>query len=1014
MDIFTRSKLFGATAAIVALAMPAQSRAADFSIPSQSLTTALEQLARQGKTQILSAPTLVAGKKSRAVRGNLTIESALQRLLGGTGLSYKVSGSGFIIVAAQAAATAPVMAAQTEETVPPPSSESSVAELALDIVVTGSRVARSGYDAPTPTTVLGAATFEQRAAVTIADVLNDVPAFTPTTSTGTAGARPFAPGANYANLRSLGPTRTLVLVDGRRFAPTVPSFSTVGANQVDLNLIPPILLQRAEVVTGGASAQWGSDAVAGVVNLIINTKFSGVKGEAEKGISNRGDNSETRFAALVGHGFAADRGHVVLAGEYYRNEGVGDIFTRDWGQKEVQLVANGASATNGLPRSVISTGTRLATMTTGGLITSGPLRGTMFGPGGTTSTFNYGTLAGNLLMIGGGVPGEGLATGLMLVPKLERYGGFGHVDFDVSDRLSLFAEASYGVNKSQSFGIQPRDTGTITIQTTNPLLPAAVRTRAQNAGVTSFSFGRISDDIGHIDVRVRNENFRAAMGVKGELGSGWNWDAYYQFGQNDYRQDLLGQRINANFTLAVDAVTNSAGQVVCRSTLTNPTNGCVPINLFGQGAPSQAAIDYVTGDGLTDTRYRQHVAAANMRGEPFSSWAGPVSVAFGVEHRRERQNTTADAISMIDGFNQQNPKALRGSFHVTEGYLEAVMPLASGESWAKQLDLNGAIRYADYSTVGGVVTWKGGLSWSVNEWLQLRATRSRDIRAPNIFELNAAPSPSPSNVIDPRTNTQVAIRQFLSGNPNLREETANTLSLGIGIKPMRGFELSVDYYKITLEDAILSLQGTATINICQSTNDPFFCNNIIRNAAGTITRVDAPYINLGSLTTEGIDVEASYRFPVLAGEMSLRGIGTYTLHALSNNGFGNIDRVGEVGTNNNTVNPTPRFRGSFTANYQTGPVATTVQFNYIAKGKYDAAFVEGADIDENDVPARLYTNLNMTYTVADGRFQFYGAVANLFDVAPPNVPSTTFFFPTNPAFYDTIGRNFRVGVRVKL
>lgn len=1014
MRYFDRHALLAGVAIVACMASPALAQASSISIPGQPLVNALEQLAHHGQTQILSTPALVAGKRSHAVQGGQSIESALREMLIGTGLSYRVSGAGFIIIAAQAApaSAAPARAtAATSTSTLAAAPEGGQPEVTVaDIVVTGSRVVRSGYDAPTPTTIMGAAAMEQRGSVTIADALNDVPAFTPTTSTGTAGARPFAPGANYANLRSLGPTRTLVLVDGHRFAPTVPSFSTVGANQVDLNLIPPIMLERAEVVTGGASAQWGSDAVAGVVNLILNNKFKGFKADLEKGVSQQGDNAETRIAAMLGKGFAAGRGHVVIAGEYYHNSGVGDIYTRPWGANDAQIVSN----PSGLPKTIITDGARLSTMTTGGLITSGPLKGTMFGPGGTTSQFNYGTSAGSLLMIGGGVPGESLAAGLMLVPRLERYSTFGHMDFEVNDGLSLFAEGSYGVNKSQSFGIQPRDTGTITIQTSNPFLPASVLARATTAGITSFSLGRISDDIGHIDARVKNENLRMAIGAKGKFGDGWSWDTYYQLGVNDYRQDLLGQRINANFTLAVDAVRNAAGNIVCRSTLTNPTNGCVPINLFGQGSPSQSAIAYVTGNSLTTTHYRQQVAAANLRGEPFSTWAGPVSIALGVENRRERQNTTADAISMADGFNQQNPKALAGGFHVTEGYLETVVPLATGASWAKHLDLNGAVRYANYSTVGGVVTWKGGLSWTVNKWLLLRGTRSRDIRAPNIFELYAAPSPSQANVIDPVTNTQVAIRQFLIGNPNLRQETANTLSFGVGLKPVRGLELSVDYFKIDIRDAILSLQGASTINACQTTGDPFFCNNIIRNSAGTITRINAPYVNLGSLGTEGIDVEASYRFPLFKGQLSLRGIGTYTLHATSNNGFGTVDRAGEVGTNNNGVNPTPTFRGSFTTSYQAGPFSGSVQLNYIAKGKFDATFVDGVDIAKNEIPDRLYTNLNLSYTVDSGRFQLYGAVSNLFNVSPPNVPSTTFFLPTNPAFYDTIGRNFRMGVRLKL
>lgn len=914
-----------------------------------------------------------------------------------------------------AAISLPTIARAQEQASAENSGQEGVEQVSTDdvpaIVVTGTRVVRDGFNAPSPTAVLGAASLQQRGAINIGEALNDIPAFTPTTSTGTAGARPFAPGANYANLRSLGPTRTLVLVNGRRFAPSVPSFGTVGANQVDLNLIPPILLERAEVVTGGASAQYGSDAVAGVVNLLLNNKFEGGRFEAERGISQEGDNAEFRASGMYGFSFGDGRGRVVAAGEYYQNDGVGDIYTREWGLKDTQIVANPSRATNGLPRFIITDNVSLSSMTPGGIITSGPLKGTVFGPGGTTSQFTYGDLAGTLFMVGGGIPNYGLATGVQLVPEMKRGTGFLHAEYDVLSNVTAFVEGSYGKNKSLSIGIQPRNGGNITILTSNPFLPQSVKDRALAAGVNSFSLGRISDDIGQIRIRVQNENVRVATGLNGESGD-WKWDAYYQYGRNDYRQRQEGALINARLTQATDAIRNASGQIVCR----NSANGCVPINLFGEGSPSAAAIGFVTGDAVTRTVYDQHVAAANISGEPFSTWAGPVSIATGVEYRREIQKTTSDDISQADGFNQQNPKPLDGSFSVREGYVETVIPLARDTSWAKNLDLNAAIRYADYSTVGGVVTWKAGLSYAVNDWLLLRGTRSRDIRAPNIFELNAAPSPTLSNINDPVTNTQVQVRQFLSGNPDLKEEVAKTLSAGVVLKPARGFQVAVDYYRIDLNDAIASIQGNGTVSICASTNDPFFCGNIIRNAAGVITRINAPYVNLGKVRTEGIDVEAQYRTGLGAGEISFRGVGTYTLNASSDYGTGSIDRVGEVGTNNSTVNPTPRFRGTFTTTYETGGFSGTVQLNYIAKGTYDAAWVEGVDVNDNTVPSKLYTLVTLSQKVKAGNttFQIYGTVANLFNVAPPAVPSTTFFLPTNPAFYDTVGRNFRVGVRLSI
>lgn len=941
--------------------------------------------------------------------------------------------------------SAPNAFAQEAQGEAPPDAPADEAAPAGEIVVTGSRIAATGFTAPTPVTVLGQQELQQQGASNIADALNNVPAFRPQSTPATVGIFSSNAGANLADLRGLGANRTLVLVDGRRFvAGTVAGggFSPSGA--VDLSMIPTVLISRTEVVTGGASAAYGSDAVAGVVNVLIDNQLQGLRGNLQYGISQQGDNEEL-FATLAGGtSFADGRGHVVLGVEYSDNKGVGDCYTRDWCSVSFNTISNPTPQLNGLARQVLLPNTRTSTSNFGGLITSGVLRGTTFRPDGTSFQHDYGTFFGTaptfanggIFQSGGSAdPVNGFYNNFPLVAPVERIVGLGHIKFDISDNLQIFAEGSYGKVNSATLGAASRNTGNITIQRDNAFLPADLRARLVAANQTSFSFGRVSNDIGPPVADVQRETYRGVVGLSGNFGSRFKWDAYYQYGRTDYQQDTTNTQITDNFARAVDAVDQGLfqtgvanGNIVCRSTLTQPTNplvaGCRPLNLFGENRFSPQAVAYAYGTASQSTSLTQHVAALNLQGELFDLPGGPFSVAAGAEYRVEDAEGTADPISTALRFITSPGQAITGpAIKVKEAYLEAAAPLLEDVPFFYSLSLNGAVRITDYSTSGSVTSWKVGGVWEPAEFLRIRATRSRDIRAPNFFELNAPTSTSFQFLTDPRNSGSFLTSVQLGGNPNLVPEIADTFTIGAVIRPSRNFSLSVDYYDISLDGAVSTLGGQIIVNRCEA-GATALCNLITRDSGGLLSSVRNVNLNLNSLKTRGIDAELSYQAELSGVGISVRALGTYVFDLITIDGTGTaVDRAGMNGGPVSQPSGLPNFTGTLTFGLSAKPVTAAMQIRYISAGVYNATQIGphqsgyaptlANSISDNYVDEEWRLNFNIQYDLIDRgstKVQLFGVINNLFNQDPPNdLPSS--FGVTNPVLYDVIGRSFKFGVR---
>jgi outer membrane receptor protein involved in Fe transport len=909
-----------------------------------------------------------------------------------------------------------------------------------EIVVTGTHLASTGFTAPTPVTVVGAQQIQQEAATNIADVLGQLPSFRAQSTPATTAIYINNAGANLADLRGLGANRTLVLVDGRRFVAGTTSgggFSPSGA--VDLNMIPTSLIKRTEVVTGGASANYGSDAVAGVVNLILDTDLTGIRGTVQKGISSRGDNSDIYLSLAGGTPFADGRGHFVIGGEYDNNKGVGGCYSRSWCAEAYNTipVVGPARAANNLPAQVILPNT-LPVATWGGVITSGPLRGVAFAPNGSIYQHDFGTFYGaGIFQSGGGEdPQNAFYNGFPLVAPVKRFSLMAHISYQVTDNIEAFVEGNYADVKATTIGAQPRFVGPqIVIRRDNAYISPELATLMDANGVTSFVLNRIGEDFGHQTGLVTRNLYRGVVGLKGDINADWHWDAYYQYGETDYHQEgnnvaITGNPaipLSGNFYNAVDAVRDpSTGNIVCRTTLTNPTNpyvqGCVPINIFGQGNWNPAAKSYAFGNAVQDTKLTQNVAALNLRGDLFHLPGGPFAVAFGAEYRVEDVSGTADPVSSQLRFYTSPGSGISGpAIKVKEGYIEVGAPILADVPFAHTLSLNGAYRYTDYSTSGGVSTWKVGAVWEPVRQLRLRVTRSRDIRAPNFFELYNPTVSSFQNVFDPLNGGQ----QFLvstrsGGNPDLQPEKADTFTAGVVISPIGNLRLSLDYYDITLYGAI-STVGAQTIVTGCAQGHAAYCNFVQRDSAGMLAIVTNPYLNVSRLKSRGLDIEGSYNTRVGPGDLSVRALAT-RLFKYDPIGDGR-NRAGMNGSPVSVPSGLPKWNVNGYLTYSLSPVTAGVEVRYISPGIYNIALIgpgqAGYDpslpnsVSNNHVPARTYVNLNASVDVLGNgprKVQVFGVVDNLFDVDPPNqMPSS--FAVTNPALYDVIGRTFRFGVR---
>jgi outer membrane receptor protein involved in Fe transport len=960
-----------------------------------------------------------------------------------------------------AAQTAQVPQAAGQAATPPTGStlaspgpaDTAPAKTAEDIIVTGSRVITNGNSAPTPVTVATAQDLLERAPSSIPDALNQLPQFA---GSGSPARNSYnLPGSiqtgNNLNLRNLGPQRVLTLFDGLRIVPSASS------GLVDSSLIPQLLIQRVDIVTGGASAAYGSDAVSGVVNFVLDKKFDGLSYVAQGGVSSRGDYGSQRIGAAVGHQFG--RLHVEASAEYYNNDGIGSINDRPNGDKNYADVAVGS---NGAAGSATNPYTLMANLQSQNI----GFGGYLYNPSGGTNTgvlFNTGgqqrqPVAGatyynaSAFCVNCNTATNDTAL-IALVPRIQTDQYFARADYALNDAISIFAQGYYGhAASSQLTGATISRTGSTAfpIYAGNAYLPATAV--APSAGsITSplttpaYMLSRVSRDLGTNSVAQDGKSYGGTGGLTGSIFGRFKWDVDYSYGRSE-RTVVASVVDNVRLRAAVDAVSDGSGNIVCRVTITNPGlyPGCTPINLFGEGAPSAAAVNYIRGQSIQTAVFTQSVIEGNLRGTLFNLPYGVVSVAIGGASRRQTYDQTSNSDPAafvtpagIRGFTGTefigvNYGTGRGKVTVNEGYGEILVPILKDVPFFRQLDLNGAYRYTDYSTSGGVSTWKGGLVWSPISGLKLRGARSRDIRAPTLVELfSGAQVVNGGTVADPHLTTAAApsFIQTTVGNPNLKPEEADTITLGAVFEPhfLRGFSLSVDYYNIKVKNAIGSLSVPQILSLCEASGGTDVSCGLItrpnpfsdRSAANALTAVTVQPLNSSETDIAGFDIEANYRHALGAGALNLRALVNvpteYKSRTAANLPFvdylGNFDQLPSA---TQALTAITNYHATLSAGYALDWMKIRVDEEIISPMKQSIQFFHAGN--ENNIPAIAYTNLDFSFdNIGKSKASFFINVSNLFDKTAPVInialPGTS--YQTERTLYDVIGRAFTIGVRGK-
>ncbi|HET7084748.1 MAG TPA: TonB-dependent receptor [Rhizomicrobium sp.] len=754
------------------------------------------------------------------------------------------------------------------------------------VVVSSSRISIQGYEAPTPVTVIGAAQLQRDAHVSIGDSIRELPSVgssdSPSNGSHSGNAAQGDAGIDTVNLRNLGVIRTLVLFDNQRVVSSNPQ---AGEGGVDLGTIPQTLISRVDVVTGGASAAWGSDALAGVVNLVLNKTFTGVKGSFTYGNTTRMDHQSYKAEVTAGTEFAGGRAHLIGALTYTMSPDTIFATQRGWFYNQKVLFQGPA----GGPARITVLNPGANNFTQGGLITGSTAGAGVVGVGGVTALAAKDALK-NIQFVGSSATpapfNPGTASNFsayciscsasvltstpndnMIAVPYHNVTLFGYGSYKLTDNITASLQVNYGQNAEQNYsnaGVR----GNQTINSGNPFIPASVQAQMTAGGIPAITVANDTmnnRDLSNITMaslyNVYGQGYvmnyrqfaRAVATLEGSLnllGEDWTWNAYYQHGQIRERQWLPYQTEKARYQNALNAVTVTAanvgasglplGSIACKSTLATPADGCVPIDIFGIGNVSRDAMNYLAPGRLSRARedtvlflLNQDVASVSSQGVlPWGLPAGKIAVSLGGEYRLEQQRQTADpaGIGAAGGYISGNFVSWAGQYNVEEGFMEFDVPLLK-DQFVQSLSFNAAGRYTSYSTSGAVQTWKLGITGQIIDDLRIRATMSSDIRAPNQGELFAPQNFSTSTFTDRlHNNAPVSLTFAQGGNPLLIPEQANTISGGVVLTPsfIENLSLSVDYYSISIHNAIRSggFGTQPTIDLCASTGIAAYCNNV--------------------------------------------------------------------------------------------------------------------------------------------------------------------------------------------
>ncbi|QGN55107.1 TonB-dependent siderophore receptor [Novosphingobium sp. Gsoil 351] len=980
---------------------------------------------------------------------------------------------------------APVLAQDAE--VAKPQAEAEDTSSGGSIVVTGSRIQSPTITSVSPVQVVGAEQIEKAGITNVQELLLENPIFgSPTFARTNTAFLTSGTGVATVDLRNLGTDRTLVLINGRRVVAGLPGSATV-----DLNVIPAQFVKRIDILTGGASSLYGSDAVAGVVNFIYKDDFEGLEANGQYNITERGDTPGYQGNLTVGTNFADDRGNIMVHFGY-TNEG--QLLSRQRKNTRIDDLDTFINITGDPADYGVPTEGRFSGLPPQGVFTAGGCQFT-FSPTNVLErgfSANGGTISGGQatacgVPAGTALPARGFnrqAFRTIAVP-VQRYLFATRATYDIADNISFFGEGTYtrtsasrqiepfGFQSAGSTGvfpsgglynIQTRRTnadGTFTI-VNNPFVPVDIFNKAVDGngdGLKDVGFSRRALEFGTRNSRTDRDFYRFVLGLEGDIfADKFHWDVSYNYGRTKESQEGNGQINISNFQNALDVL--PAGTIAgtvgpqCASAQAR-ANGCVPVNIFGNGSISPAAVAYIQANQTFQTTIQQQVATANLSGSLLDLPAGPLGIAVGVEYRKEKSRENNDSLTNqgLNGGNALPDTA--GSFDVKEAYAEVNIPVLHDTPFFHQLNLRAAGRVSDYSTVGNVYSYSGGVEWAPVEDIRLTATYARAVRAPNIGELFTGPSQTfPTGLTDPcigvmatgggikgdtcrafagvlsniqngvtggnglnfqqnpmgrfdiNQSDQQSVSGFNRGNPNLREEKSTSYTIGAIITPrsidaLRNLTLRIDYYNIDIKDAIVGVPRQVILNKCFNEGNQDFCQFIRRraaatavNSAGTLEFIDQGSVNGGALKSEGIDFTVNYRQP-LDGKFGLPGSlsfnGTYTRLLTAY-----VQPTPGDPTKDNFKNEIGAAKDRFTATvgYSSEKFDLSFTGTYFGRSNEDdQLLLPDFAKDAVSVPAQFYLDMQTSFKPTDA-FEFYIGVDNLLDNGAPNILSGSGFNTT--------------------
>lgn len=919
------------------------------------------------------------------------------------------------------------------------------AEEADAIVVTGSRISVSGLTSPSPLQTVGEVAIEQSGVVNLQELLLENPVFgTPGISRTNSNFATASAGVAIVDLRNLGAARTLVLVNGRRFVSGVP-----GSSAVDLNTIPTQFIDRVDILTGGASAVYGSDAVAGVVNIIYKTDFEGIEAGGQFGVSEEGDDLRRQADLTFGGSFSDGRGKF-MTHLGYSNEGA--VFSRDRAISAIDQVSLGTLAPKD-PADFFKVRQPF--------FSSFAPQGRFFNaPGVSVGTFD----ANNKFILGFSTNGDATrpadgfnrsAFRTIAIPT-ERYLLATNASYDVSDDIEIFFEGTYAKTKTQTelepfpldssdlfkstggfFNIENRQldadgkpTGAIVV---NPFVPAELLalTKDNNGdGLRDLAFTRRLSDVAQRGNRANRDTFRILGGARGGLFGDWKWDAFYSYGETAESQVSSGQFNVVNLRNALNVTRDADGKLVCVD-LDAQQEGCVPVNVFGRNTISADALRYIDAPGFLSTITTQKLAGVNAYGSLGNLFgAGEIGLAVGAEYRDEFSLSEFDALQQA-GLNGGNaiPRTV-GAFDVYELYGEVRVPILS-DTFVHSLVLTGAGRIADYSTVGTTYSYNGGFDFAPVEDIRFTAIWARSTRAPNINELFSPPSQNfPTGLIDPcegvtaatpgtlgqvcRANVGVAaniaangvftlnqadvqgISGFDRGNPLLGEEKGDSFTARLIINPrsieaLRNFGFTASYYNIRVKDAIVSTPRQFILDQCFKQGVQSFCDFVKRRPApeGANSAGSLDEIDSAVTNSGGLKAEGIDFTATYTQEVFGGRLNLSLSYTHLLDGFV-IPLLGSDPDFFAGEIGAAKDKFFVSANYSINKVDLTLRGTFIGESFLDDQFLSGFDLERNDplarVPAEFIADAQIRYHAAD-TFEFFAGVDNLFGNKPPLIPN---------------------------